>query len=357
MNDHSNAYLNQLSAGEVFDKLMPVYTYLRKKYLIILLVSFLGGLIGYLYAYFQPKQYLAKSIFIVEDGKGGSGGIAALAGQFGFDLGGGGGASILSSDNSQFFLRSESLCREVLLSIYDEESKLTLADKLAEVSGFTDVWKKNPTYRNETFFSTAGNINSNRSADSLLHQLISGELLKNDLTIARPDTKASFIEVRTKTPDEKLSMLITERLVKIAADKYVKVKTAVKALNVASMQRRADSLSAILNNKTINAAASRQNFIDINPAMKLAPIRAEISEREKTLASTIFAEVTKNLEISKTLLNQETPVIQVVDQSYYPLEVVKTSKLKFAVILSLIFFLITCSFLIFSSRGRIYATK
>ena len=40
-----------------------------------------------------------------------------------------------------------------------------------------------------------------------------------------------------------------------------------------------------------------------------------------------FAEVVKNLELSKTLLNQETPVIQVVDQSTFPLEKEKPVKL------------------------------
>jgi uncharacterized protein involved in exopolysaccharide biosynthesis len=36
----------------------------------------------------------------------------------------------------------------------------------------------------------------------------------------------------------------------------------------------------------------------------------------------------KNLELSKTLLNQETPVIQVVDESTFPLEKERTGKLK-----------------------------
>ena len=36
----------------------------------------------------------------------------------------------------------------------------------------------------------------------------------------------------------------------------------------------------------------------------------------------------KNLELSKTILNQETPVIEMVDQSSLPLEKVKVSKSK-----------------------------
>jgi hypothetical protein len=50
------------------------------------------------------------------------------------------------------------------------------------------------------------------------------------------------------------------------------------------------------------------------------------------MAATIFAEVVKNLEISKTILNQETPVIQMVDQSTFPLYKEKVSKLKSLII-------------------------
>jgi hypothetical protein len=69
-------------------------------------------------------------------------------------------------------------------------------------------------------------------------------------------------------------------------------------------------------------------LVDANPALRTAPIASEISSREKTMAATIFAEVVKNLEISKTILNQETPVIQMVDQSTFPLPKERVGKLK-----------------------------
>ncbi len=46
------------------------------------------------------------------------------------------------------------------------------------------------------------------------------------------------------------------------------------------------------------------------------------------MIATIFAEVVKNLELAKFTLQQETPVIQVVDRSYLPLQKEKESKLK-----------------------------
>jgi hypothetical protein len=112
------------------------------------------------------------------------------------------------------------------------------------------------------------------------------------------------------------------------------------------LQRKADSLAAVLNNKTYSAAASQQSLIDANPALRSVPIAAEITTRDKTMAATIFAEVIKNLEISKTMLNQETPVIQMVDQSTLPLFKERVGKLKSIALGGILAVFLTVLFLI-----------
>jgi paraquat-inducible protein B len=148
------------------------------------------------------------------------------------------------------------------------------------------------------------------------------------LSVLKPDKKASFIEVKVTTRDELFSKYFSERLVKIATDHYLDSKIKTKALNIAKLQSKADSLAALLNNKTYLAASSQQSLVDANPALRTVPIASEISSREKAMAATIFAEVVKNLEVSKTILSQETPVIQIVDQSTFPLPREKVSKIK-----------------------------
>jgi hypothetical protein len=140
--------------------------------------------------------------------------------------------------------------------------------------------------------------------------------------------ESKFTAGQGKHYDELFSKLLAERLVKVATDRYIESKTKTKALNIAKLQYKADSLANLLNNKTYAAAVSQQSLVDANPALRTVPIASEISSREKTMAATIFAEVVKNLEMSKTILNQETPVIQMVDQSTLPLPKEKVSKLK-----------------------------
>lgn len=317
---------DEISIKELIQKMQSIWKFLFSKWLVISLFGILGAAIGLGYAFMQPIKYTSKLSFVVEDGKSGGGGLASLAGQFGFDLGGGGGGGVFSGDNILLFLKSEGLVRETLLTSYDELGKTTLADRYAEVAKLKEGWEKNPKVGVVEFSPFVAKVMP-RKEDSLMQALVSS-VIKTDLSVAKPDKKASFVEVKVVTLDEMFSKLFAERLVKIATDRYIESKTKTKALNIAKLQYKADSLAALLNNKTYAAAASQQSLVDANPALRTAPIASEITSREKTMAATIFAEVVKNLEISKTILNQETPVIQMVDQSTFPLPKERVGKLK-----------------------------
>ena len=317
---------DEISIKELIQKIQSLWKFLLSKWLVIALSGVIGSAIGLGYAFLQPVKYTSKLSFVVEDAKSSVGGLASLAGQFGFDLGGTGGGGIFSGDNVLLFLKSDGLIRETLFTFYDETGKITLADRYAEASRLKEDWLGDKKIGPIDFSKYSKHLLP-RLEDSLMQEMIT-QIVKRDLIIGKPDKKASFVEVKVMTRDELLSKLFVERLVKIATDRYVESKTKTKAINVAKLQLKADSLAALLNNKTYVAAASQQSLVDANPALRTAPIASEISSREKTMAATIFAEVVKNLEMSKTILNQETPIIQMVDQSTLPLPKEKVSKLK-----------------------------
>jgi hypothetical protein len=325
-----------ISISELFIQIVQLKGFVLSKWKKIFLGSFLGGVLGFVFAFLTPVNYVAKTTFVVEESKAG-GGLASLAGQFGFDIGGvGSGGGVFSGDNILLFLKSESLCREALMTPYDSSASVVLADIYAESTGLKKQWRKNKKIGEVSFARFIGKPMP-RKEDSLIQYIIKKRVIENDLYVYKPDKKASFINVTSIMRDEMLSKLFTERLVQIATKLYVESKTKVKQANVNMLQRRADSLLAILNNKTFKAASSQQNLIDINPALRTAPISAEISNREKTMVGTIFAEVVKNLEISKTILSQEVPAIQIVDESSLPLEKKKLSKLVYGVLGGMLF--------------------
>jgi uncharacterized protein involved in exopolysaccharide biosynthesis len=84
----------------------------------------------------------------------------------------------------------------------------------------------------------------------------------------------------------------------------------------------------------------------------MAPVSAEITARDKTMVATIFAEVTKNLEIAKVALSQETPTIQLVDQSTLPLKKEKVRKSISIIIGGLLSGLLCLSVLVFRRWWR-----
>lgn len=335
---------DEISLKELIIKIKSIWSFLLKKWLIVVSIGLLGGGIGLLYAYLKPIKYTSKLTFVVEEGKSGGGGLASLAGQFGFDLGGASGGGVFSGDNILLFFKSESLCRETLITMYDSTQNIMLVDRYAEVTKMKKRWLKKKKI-GEINFSKYRNGKFPRLEDSLMQEIVK-DILKTDLSVVKPDKKASFIEVKSMMEDEMLSKFFSERLVKIATQRYVDSKIKTKAINVSMLQRKADSLAAVLNNKTYSAAASQQSLIDANPALRSVPIAAEITTRDKTMAATIFGEVIKNLEISKTMLNQETPVIQMVDQSTLPLFKEKVGKLKSLVLGGILAVFLTVLFLI-----------
>jgi hypothetical protein len=304
---------------EVFLLPKKVLRILKRNWYYVLIFGIIGGGIGFLNALLTPVRYITQITFIVEESKSGGSMLNSIAGQFGLDVGSGSGSGVLNADNIIPFFRSQELCRSVLL-MPEEGSKTLIADRYASVYGLNEKWKKRFGGRYVGFAPALKDNKLPRLEDSLLQIIIKKWVLKNDVYILRPDKKATFFTLVASMRDEKLSKLFCEELLQQGVSKYLDIKTKSKLANVQVLQRRSDSLSAILRQKTFSTASQQQVLLDLNPANKIEGVNYEMSTREKNMVTTIFAEVVKNLEISKTLLSQETPTVQIIDRSYLPLE-------------------------------------
>lgn len=289
---------------------------------LLLIMGIIGILLGLLYLWIKPLEYTARTTFVVEETKAGGGSIAsALAGQFGLDIGGlaGGSGGMLAGDNVQELLKSHNLIRKTLLTPYDSAvPNVSLADVYTGAMGWKKKWEGNSKIGRLVNFP-GGSAKLGRTEDSLLQKVIV-TILKSDLAIAKPDKKLSFFELTVSMRDEKLSLLFSQRLLKSAADFYIDTKTKRLSTNVRRLQGKADSLALMLNRKTYSAADATKILLDANPAYTAPEVSAEISSRDKYMQATIYAEIVKNLEISKTALIQETPTIQIVDDPETPLK-------------------------------------
>jgi hypothetical protein len=280
----------------------------------------LGSIVSIGYYWFVPATYSARTSFVVEDSKAAGGSImSALAGQFGFDISSISGASstVLAGDNVQALLRSRSIIKKTLLTPIDSSSKTTLADWYASSYELKEKWLKSRQVGKQIDFTYGKSFT--RQEDSLLQRIVK-QIIEKELSVAKPDRKLGFFDMVVTMRNEDLAAIFSRRLLKAATDFYINTKTRRLVTNVQRLQGKADTLETMLNTKTYSAADAQRLLLDVNPAYASPAVSAEISARDKMMLGTIYAEIVKNLEISKTALIQETPTVQVVDEPELPLK-------------------------------------
>lgn len=303
--------------SNTFSKIKSTF---KERIKILLLVSCLGSILGLSLSFVKKTKYHAEITFLVEESKGGGGGLlSSIGSQIGIDVSSltGGGNSIISGDNMLELLKSKSIMKECLLTPYQKDKNFLLADKYAEVYNFKEKWIKDLKITKQIYF-TDPNLNP-RLKDSLLSSIIK-QIHKKEFNVLKPDKKLGFFKVSVDTRDELLSIYLSERIIKIATDFYVNNKTIRLKSNIARLEHRTDSIGNLLNKLTYSSVNDARLMLNINPADVDAQGGAEISQRDKMVLSTIYAELIKNLEIYKTALVQETPTIQITDRPVLPLE-------------------------------------
>lgn len=329
----------QVSLKEVVLKLREYYGYLLSKWLIIVLLGLLGGVLGIAYAWFKKPIYVAATTFVLEEGEkgGGLGQYAGLASMVGIDLGGGGGG-IFQGDNILALYKSRSMIQRTLLTEveYDNKKQL-LIDRYIDFNKLRESWKSKPNLKNIQFTSS----NVTRVQDSILGSIVK-DIDKGILDVAKPDKKLNIIKVEVQSGDEFFAKNFNEQIVKNVNDFYVRTKTKKSIDNVAILQQKTDSVRAVMNGAIYTGAVTADATPNLNPARQAQ--RVVPMQRSQFNAETnkeILGELVKNLELSKISLRKETPLIQVIDQPIYPLEVSKAGKSKSAIVGGLLFGFLT----------------
>ena len=335
---------------------------------LVLLAVLIGAALGLAYSIFKPVRYNAEITFSVEDSKSIGGGLlSSLGGSIGMDIGSlaGSGNGVLSGDNVLSLLKSKSMMAQCLKTPYpidnntsstnaasdsNKQSAIanyTIADRYADVYGLREKWTGNKKIGRAIYF---GQPDQNvRLQDSLLKTIIK-RIEEKELSVVKPDKKLSFFKIAINTKDELLSLLITKGIIKIATDFYVNAKVGRLRNNIERLEKRTDSISNLLNQQTYSATEDARLLLNVNPADINAPVYSEISQRDKMVLTTIYAELMKNLEVSKAALIQETPTVQIVDQTGFPLERMETKWYEGILLGAILSLLAITSLLLFRAK-------
>ena len=295
--------------GDVIESIKRFFSYVRSQVILITLCAVVGLVLPLIYRAMQKPAYAASTTFILEEKSAGGGGLAGIASQVGLDLGSlGSGSSLFTGDNILDIIKSRVIIEKVLLTPISGDKGKTLADLYVEFSG---LGERLPV---PVSFASLGAHSVYQ--DSVLYVMYE-QIAKKNVSVDRLNKKGSIFKIVTVSQNQVFSKNFAERLLKETTTYYVNVKTSTAAANVKRLQARGDSLLRVLNAKSYNAASFQ--ILDPNVAYKSMSVPAEVSSRDKSIVFSIYAEVTKNLEMSRIALVSQTPVIQLLDVPKFPL--------------------------------------
>jgi hypothetical protein len=301
--------------GDVIESIKRFFSYLRSQSKLIAFFAVIGLVLPLIYRAMQKPAYAAATTFILEEKSANGGGLAGLASQVGLDLGSlGSGSSLFTGDNILDIIKSRVIIEKVLLTPISGSSGKTLADLYLEFSGLGENLPSSVSFAIPA--ASAGVAAHSVYQDSVLYVMYE-QIAKKNVSVDRLNKKGSIFKIVTVSQNQVFSKNFAERLLKETTTYYVNVKTSSALANVKRLQARGDSLLRVLNAKSYTAASFQ--ILDPNVAFKSMSVPAEVSSRDKSIVFSIYAEVTKNLEMSRIALVSQTPVIQLLDVPKYPL--------------------------------------
>lgn len=320
------------SLSDIINIVKDYFNYLWSKKWIIVAVGLLGGVIGLIHNITKPINYTAHYSFSVATSSGSSSSsmLLNLVGM------GNGNLDAFSGDNVLELLRSKELMESALLqpTVYNGDT-ITFMEYSLIVDSVRAKCESGELEKPEDegmfyicdiqFPYGQERSTFSREQDSVLMAKAATLVLKN-VASSRRDKKLSFMDYSFTYPDEAFAKEFSKIHLQTAHEFYISTKTEMVRKNVASFERRADSVRKELDRSLTRRAV----FLDSNKdasGLYISSQAQKIQTDIELLAAT-YSEIMKNVETLKLDLVRETPLINTIDTPKYPLENDKTRKLK-----------------------------
>ena len=322
---------SSVSLGEVLSYIKKYWNHLWKKKWIVVAAGIICAVLGYIYVYNKTIKYSANYVFTV------GGDTPTTAGLSITSLLGMGGSSMnaFSGDNVLELLKSRNMIENTLLSPCEYQGDtitfmeyLLICDsvrvKCAE--GKIDASDEKQTSICDISYPYGQDRKSfTRAQDSIL-MIVSSGMIKENIFVSRRDKKLSYMEYLYTYPNEEFAMRFSAAHLKTVADFYTETKTSLSRKNLESFQQKADSVRRELD-KTI---AKSSAFYDGHRNASGSFVTAQLKKYEIDIQvlTTTYQEIEKNIKVLELDLARETPLIQIIDEPFYPLPNDKMRKLK-----------------------------
>lgn len=320
---------DEISLKELLQHAKVLKKYILRWKYVVLGVAFAGASIGLAASFLIKPKYTAKLSFALQDDKSSSGGsLSSLASQFGLSIGGGT-SGVFGGDNLFELFTSQHLIENTLLCPTQIDGKTSnLLNLYIDTYRLRERWVKSSKkeLQNLQFPLSQSRNTFTRVQDSIMQTIYADIVKRPLLTAVKRDKKLSIGDITFVSENENLSKLFVENLIRETSTFYIETKTKVSRQNYDMLRHQADSVKAIFD----YAVAARASMADnaLNAVRQSATVGVVRKQTDMQVAAATYAEMKKNLEVLKMSINQDTPLIQIIDDPTFPLHKEKLGKIK-----------------------------
>jgi hypothetical protein len=290
----------------------------------IILVSALGGALGYTYAKFYTTPIYTSTVTFTMEQKGGgsAGALGGLASSLGLgDISGASRTGMFGGENILVLMKSNRIIHEALKAPMKELNGDHLMNAYLQ-NHFAGALKEKKI---KLFPKVIDTLDTNRAQDSLL-LLVTKNIRETQLIADRADKMNTIINLEVKDENEKWAFLFSKMIVQHAIDLYMEIKVGKLISTERDLTRKRDSIRGLLNG-TITTLAIETDLNSHAPLMRYKTTQAK-KQVDVEVLKAMYGNIIQNLESTKFQRSQEEPIIEIIDEPILPLEVEKFGMAK-----------------------------
>lgn len=327
--------IKSISLKEMYRLLLNLIQFALRNWKWMVAFGVVGGILGFSYASIKKIKYKSHLSFLINENESSPVNLSSLAGLAGLGAMNTGG---VNEDKLMFLTTSRYIIGSSLLKT------VATPDGKKEVIGnqFIRVYRLNKIFAKDTLFNhfkgfyhtSIDSLNSaeNKATDIIVKLITDAKLLKIEgkKKTGLVSQNAGIVTIDFTCPDETLAKVFVDELYEVLSTHYINKTIQRHLRNYQLISHRADSLKWILTDKeNIGASVYDQN---LNVARMKARVKLERTRKDLEMLNLMYGEVLKNLEIAKFNLENQTPVLQLVDTPTFPLPIEVASKIVYTIV-------------------------
>ncbi len=339
---NNNQNPNEINLPAIYQGIKKSIRYTLSKWYFILAFILIGALCGGLISYLYGINYVATSSYTVQSQQSSSLLNSALS--LASSLGISSKTGTSSYDNNYFanLMRSKRIVKEVLLSNSTVNGKEDLlANHFYYASKFKKKWSDDELLKDFKFKHQS--INKLSPIEDSVLSLYYDMILDKHLSIVY-DPNIPFNQVKVSSISRDFSVAFNKLLLKKISDYYTNTITSYNLINIEIARYRVDSLSNAV--KEIDNRVAKLKDASVNIIKQEAMISLNDALRNQSLLNIQYSAAVSNYELAKANMVSSAPILQIIDEPEYSVDVLSIS-FKLALLIGSLFSFIVSSLIIF----------